>query len=418
MNRADNPRPNPFGWYVLAGAFTVLFLVQGSRSIIGVAFKPIVEEFGWARSAFSFVLFVHMAIFALMLPIVGRYYDRYGGKWVIILSTVCLAVGYLGITTAQSLGQFLLLYGLFAAIGFGGCSITLFAAVASKWFKQHRGMAVSLVLCGGPVGQFVMVPPASHVIHTYGWRWVFIALALLVLAANLLVALTLMKPPAPLMDGQWEDKRGTPPYTGSAGGDMNLRQAMRTRSFWLFTTLMAVCGGGDYLVITHLVPMVTDIGISTRTAGSMMAWFGLMAMVGLLITGPVADRFGNKLPMVATFVLRSALFIMILFIQDVTSLYLFALIFGFTMLITAPITTTLPAKLYGLSHIGVISGTITTVHHFSGGLWAYLGGAAFDRTGSYNVIFGVYAGFSAIAVLCGLLIKEKKHHVGWTTTTQ
>jgi hypothetical protein len=76
------------------------------------------------------------------------------------------------------------------------------------------------------------------------------------------------------------------------------------------------------------------------------------------------------------------------------------------MLITAPITTTLPAKLFGLSHIGLISGTATPVHHCSGGQWAYLGGPTFDRTDSYQFIFAVYAGCSISALLCGLLIKE------------
>jgi predicted MFS family arabinose efflux permease len=263
-----------------------------------------------------------------------------------------------------------------------------------------------------------MVPPATHVIHTFGWRWVFITLALLVLAVNLLVALTLMAPPEPLTDSRLDGLTTETAISESAKRDLSLGMAMRTPSFWWFTVLMAICGGGDYLIITHLVPMVTDMGISPATAGSMMAWFGLLAMAGLLVTGPLVDRFGNKLPTVATFVLRLAIFILILFFQNAVAFYIFTLIFGFTMLITAPITTTLPAKLYGLSHIGLISGAITTVHHFSGGLWAYLGGVAFDRTGNYDLIFVVYAGFSAMAILCGLLIKEKKHHIGWTTTPQ
>ena len=414
-----NQREKSYGWFILAGAFAVLFFVQGSRSIIGVAFKPIVEEFGWARGAFSLVLFFHMAIFALTLPIVGRCYDRFGAKWVIIISSVCLVLGYLGITATQSLGLFMVLYGIFAAIGFGGCSITLFGAVASKWYQRHRGLAVSLAMCGGPVGQFVMVPPATHVIHTFGWRWVFIAIALFVLAVNLSVAMAIMKrsPPGNADQHKGTGKDQTPATvdatggTETANGDLNLRQAMGTPSFWLFTILMAVCGGGDYLVITHLVPMVTDAGIPAQTAGRMMAWFGLMGMAGLLVTGPVSDRFGNKLPTVATFVLRSVIFILILFQQNTTSFYLFALMFGFTMLITAPITTTLLAKLYGLSNIGLISGVVTTVHHFSGGLWTYLGGVTFDRTGSYVLIFGIYAGFSVIALICGIFIKEKKHRV-------
>jgi len=412
-------KPTPNGWFVLAGAFAVLFLVQGSRSIIGVAFKPIVEEFGWSRSALSFVLFAHMAIFALMLPLVGRYFDRYGGKWIIIISSLSLAVGYLGITAVHSLGLFLVLYGLMAAIGFGGCSITLFAAVASKWFHRNRGLAISLALCGGPVGQFIMVPTATHVIHTYGWRWVFISLALLILAVNVSVAMTVMGSKLDHMDSRCQKRLDAqsrvpdtePPYSVTTREDLNLGQAIRTRSFWLFTTLMAICGGGDYLIMTHLVAMVTDKGISVQTAGSMMSWFGLMAMAGLMITGPITDKFGNKLPIVATFVMRIMMLVLILCFQNGTTYFIFALMFGFTMLITAPVTTTLTAKLYGMSHIGLISGIVTTVHHFSGGLCAYLGGVTFDRTGSYDLIFGVYIGLSAIALICGVVIKDRKHRL-------
>ncbi|MGD9188083.1 MAG: MFS transporter, partial [Desulfobacteraceae bacterium] len=201
------------------------------------------------------------------------------------------------------------------------------------------------------------------------------------------------------------------PDDHTSTGDLNLGQAMKTPSFWFFAILMAVCGGGDYLVITHLVPMVTDAGISARTAGNMMAWFGLMGMAGLMITGPVSDRFGNKLPTVATFVLRLILFVLILFYKNTTTFYVFALMFGFTMFITAPITTTLLAKLYGLSSIGLISGVVTTIHHLGGGIWIWLGGAAFDRFGNYDAIFGLYAGSSAIAVICGILIKEERHPV-------
>lgn len=409
----------PYGWFVLAGAFAVLFLVQGSRSIIGVAFKPIIEEFEWSRSAFSLVLFVHMAIFALMLPLVGRFFDRYGGKWIVIVSSLSLSVGYMGITVTQSLGLFLVLYGLLAAIGFGGCSITLFAAVASKWFHRNRGLAISLALAGGPVGQFVMVPPATHVIHTYGWRWVFIGLAILIIAVNLFVALTVMGPKTRRADKRHQRPTDVqsrmsdfaPYHSRASEDDLNLRQAIKTRSFWLFTILMAVCGAGDYLMITHLVPMVTDKAVSAQTAGSMMAWFGLMAMAGLMVTGPAVDKFGNKLPIVATFAMRIVILIMILCIQNVTTYFIFALMFGFTMFITAPITTTLTAKLYGMSHIGLVSGIVTTVHHFSGGLCAFLGGVTFDRTGSYDLIFGIYAGLCAVALICGAAIKEKKHRL-------
>ncbi len=184
---------------------------------------------------------------------------------------------------------------------------------------------------------------------------------------------------------------------------------MGTRSFWLYLIVMFVCGSGDFLMMTHLVPFVTDHGISTFTGGKMLAWFGLMSLVGILVAGPASDLIGNKIPIALTFVLRFILFLLILKYQNRGSFYVFALGFGFTFLITGPLTPTLLGRLYGFSHIGLISGFITTVHHLGGGFWAYMGGVIFDHTGSYRLAFILSALMALVAVFSTLLIVEKRH---------
>jgi nitrate/nitrite transporter NarK len=85
-------------------------------------------------------------------------------------------------------------------------------------------------------------------------------------------------------------------------------------------------------------------------------------------------------------------------------------LFGFTFLITAPLTTTLVGRLYGFSHIGFISGFITMIHHLGGGFWAYTGGLSSDHTGSYHCFFIVSALLAGIAVICTILIREHNYY--------
>jgi nitrate/nitrite transporter NarK len=82
--------------------------------------------------------------------------------------------------------------------------------------------------------------------------------------------------------------------------------------------------------------------------------------------------------------------------------------FGFTFLITAPLTTTLIGRLYGFSHIGLISGFITMIHHMGGGLWAYFGGWSFDVTGSYQWSFIASAVMACVALIGTLMIRERR----------
>lgn len=72
-------------------------------------------------------------------------------------------------------------------------------------------------------------------------------------------------------------------------------------------------------------------------------------------------------------------------------------------------TTTLVGRRYGFSHVGFITGFITTIHHLGGGLWVYLGGVLFDKTASYRTIFLISAFMSLIALICSAFIKERRH---------
>ncbi|MFH0726355.1 MAG: MFS transporter [Pseudomonadota bacterium] len=407
-----------YGWYVLGSSFLILFFVQGTRSVFGVLFKPIISELGWSRGAVSLATFVNMAVFALTLTLVGRFYDRFGARKVLFIATLFLAVGHLGIALVTRYWQFLILNGVVVAIGLGGASVPLFGVLTVKWFYRHRGLAISIALTGGCLGQYILVPVATYLVATLDWRWTFFIIGLSLLIVNLLIIYIVIKDDpselgltalgAPALASPNNRLSPAPSDRESdRKSDLNIGGAMRTTPFWLFLAVMFICGGGDYMVLLHLVPMVTDQGIPADTAASMLAWFGLLSLAGVLATGRAIDVIGNKIPMVLTFILRSLLFFYILKSQSVTAFYIFSLGFGFTMMVTAPITTTLMGRLYGLTHLGLISGVITTVHHLGGGLWAYLGGVIFDRCGDYRLVLGLYGGCCLVATVCALLIRTR-----------
>jgi MFS family permease len=406
-----------YGWYVLAACFSLLFFQAGARFSFGIMFKPMMTQLGWDRASISLVFFSNMIFFALTLGIAGKLYDRWGPKWVIVISTLFLSVGYGSISFIDTLWEFHLYYGILAAIGMGGASVPLIAALISKWFKNHRGLVISLALSGNCIGQFVLVPIFSDLVLKFGWRKSCLIIASCIFLVNTILALFVIKgepgnldPDNPGHQKPIGNQITNEPVISSPGtpGDLNLKEAMRTAPFWLYLIAMFVCGSGDFLVTAHLVPMVTDFNISQSIAAGMLAWFGLLSMGGILIAGPVSDRTGNKMPIALSFALRLMLFILILSHQNLYTFYIFAVMFGFTFLITAPLTTTLIGRLYGFSHIGLISGFITMIHHMGGGLWAYIGGWSFDKTGSYQWSFIVSAVMAGVAMICTLMIKEKR----------
>jgi len=295
----------------------------------------------------------------------------------------------------------------------GGTSVSLMAAIAMKWFDKRRGLAVSISLGGHCLGQFALVPLFTIFALHFGWRTSFFLIGVIMLVVNTALALLVIRgDPKHLgyapYGSEREEAIQRPISSDLQQYDMGLKEAMHTPSFWFFLTFMFICGCGDFLVMTHLIPYVTDLGIPPSTGGNMLAWLGFMSLVGILIAGPASDRFGCKIPIVLTFLLRVLCFLLILRHQSLVSLYVFSLAFGLTCFVLAPLTPILVSRLYGVSHIGYIAGVLNTLHHIGGGFWAYVGGWVFDQTGSYRLAFILSAILSLIAAICGLLVSERR----------
>ncbi len=407
-----------YGWYIVAASFIILFFNAGARYAFGVMFKPIIAEFGWSRGTVSLVFFLNMVVFALMLIVVGKIYDRYGPKWVIVGSTFFISAGFILTSFMHSIEHFFFTYGILAAIGVAGTAVPLMATLTSKWFDKLRGLAISLSLAGHSTGHFVLIPLFSLLVVSYGWRTSYFTIGAVMLVVNIVLTLLVIKGDPHQLGllplGRKEQTEGRAESTGAAetdGNDFTLKQAMRTPSYWFFTVMMFICGSGDYFATTHLIPLATDHGISPITAGSMLGWYGFMSLVGILIAGPAADRIGSKIPIAITFAMRVCLFLLVIQYKTVFSLYLFAFLFGFTHLITAPLTPMLISKLYGPKHLGLLTGFTNTIHFLGGGLWPFLAGVIFDRTGSYQLAFIVSAVAAVVALGCTLFIVEKRHRV-------
>lgn len=358
-----------------------------------------------------------MTIYAFSISIAGKAYDRFGPKWVIMISTVFLSAGFMGLAFVQSFQNFFIFYGILVGLGMGGTTMPLFSALMSKWFVKFRGLAVSTGLAGGCLGQFVLVPVFMSLVLNYGWRTSYFSIGLVVLVVIPVLTFFFIKgDPQDLDLKPWGHKNGEVPSTEGyqkpddlKPQDLGLIDAMKTYSFWLFVTFMFICGSADFMITAHLIPMVTDFSISPATAGNMLAWLGLMSLPGILVAGHLSDMVGNKTPIALTFLIRVLLFVFILHAQNRVSFYIFACAFGFTLLLTAPLNAILVGKLYGFSHVGMISGCIITIHHLGGGIWAYLAGEIFDRTGSYRLTFILSAIAALLAVCCTLFLKEKRH---------
>src|SRR5207247_9743320 len=174
-----------------------------------------------------------------------------------------------------------------------------------------------------------------------------------------------------------EDRRGT-----------SLRDAMRTRDYWLLAASFFVGGyTSDGLVGTHLIPHAVEHGFTEVTAASAVALLGSMNIVGTLASGWLTDRYDNRKLLAAYYGFRALSLFVLPIIYDVRWLFLFAFLFGLEWIATVPPTANLVAAIYGRASLGTIYGWIFFSHMVGAAIAAFAGGFFRDLLGDYHLMF-------------------------------
>jgi len=168
---------------------------------------------------------------------------------------------------------------------------------------------------------------------------------------------------------------------------------------WLLLTVYAICGCDDFFVSTHIVAFAQDHGVAPLLAGDLLALMGLTGLIGVLAAGLLGDAIGAARTAAIAFATRVAVFALIAVDRSMPSIAAFALLFGATFLVTAPLTVLFVRDHFGMANLGALTGIVTMVHQIFGGIGAYGGALMFDARGSYDVTFALLLVASALALM-------------------
>jgi MFS family permease len=400
-----------YAWVVLGALIVIMIAAGGLRSTFGVFIKPIEAELGWTRTSLSIGAALSLLVYGALAPLVGRAADRWGARGVFTASLGLLAVGALASAFMTELWHLFVASGLLMALGAGGATLTSAVPLLTRWFDKHRGLVMGIAGAAMSAGQLVVVPLATWLTLTVGWRQSYLWLGLGLVVLILPLAATLLRNDP---RDRGEEPYGATPAAHMPGGPssstdarVSITQAIRVPAFWLLVVSYFICGyttGG--LVGTHLIPHAVEHGFSEMAAAQALGVMGATSIFGAIASGWICDRFGRKGPLASYYLLRGISLIFLLGAWDVSSLDLVAAFLGLNWFSTVPPTTTLTANIFGRLSVGELSGWIFLAHQSGAALAAGVGGWIHDATGSYAWAFISAALLAFIAAGLTLAIRE------------
>lgn len=381
---------------VVLCAAAVFALTLGIRQSQALFIGPLNTATGLGLAAISFAFGIGQLTWGFTQPLAGAAAARWGTAPVLVAGALMVAAGTALTPFAGSLLTLTLTVGVLAAGGAGvaGPSI-LMAAVNRVLPPQRRGIASGIVNAGGSFGQFTIVPLAQVLTGAAGWAG---ALLLLGAAATLVIPLALML----RTNGGGAQADGT-----LDAGDVRIAVAVRDRNFHLVAAGFFVCGFHVAFIATHLPGVVAACGLPPGVGAWSLALIGLFNIVGSFGIGWAVGRWRSKSLLSLLYASR-ALAVLAFLAAPKTELtfVLFSAAIGLTYLSTVPPTAGLVAKFYGPRNMATLFGIVMMSHQMGGFLGAWLGGKAFDATGSYDWMWWADIALALGAALVHLPIRE------------
>jgi len=172
-----------------------------------------------------------------------------------------------------------------------------YSKVIAAWFDRQRGFALGIVLAGVGMGTIVIPLICNTLIGKLGWREAYLGLAGVIMLSAFLPVLAFVREPTRADAGTLLGD--LPP--GAVLPGVSMQDAARDRRFWymLISFFLAVVAINGSLV--HVVPMLTDRGMSLSDAVKIISSSGIALIVGRLLAGWIIDRIFA--PYVAVFFL-------------------------------------------------------------------------------------------------------------------
>ena len=391
-------------WMVFA---TICGLVVGAGPInvftFGVFLKPITEDLGLSRGAFSAALTFHAAIAAIVLPIIGWLVDRWGARRIMLPGLFLYALATASYALIQA-SPLLLTFLIFAFTGLvGGVQSPIpYAAVIAQWFDRRRGLALGIGTAGVGLGVALMPQLAALLIDAFGWRLAYVGLAVAVLVVAFPpVAMFLRDPPGFARAQRLRE----PADTGAAVPGVAAGAALRSWLFWglaiaFFLDVIAING-----TLTHIVPLLTDRGVPRQIATAALSGTGFALIFGRVLSGWCLDRFWGPYVAIVFFVLPMTGIAILISGTGGFAPFLGAIACGLGIGAEIDLMAFFTSRYFGLRDYAKIYGTMFGIFALGVGIGPALSGASFDRFHSYTPAFALFVIMLAIGCLVFLRLE-------------
>ena len=399
LNRLFNWHPRtPFyyGWLILGITSLATFTATGvSQVVLGGIQVYVSNDTGWSVSTFSYAATIGTWCSGLIAPFIGRMADRYGPRWLMPAGLVIAGVCFLLLSGVSSVWQFYAAYIVSRAVSNTVLIGLVPRTAAVNFFRRRRNIALAMVSTFRPIAGAINIQIFALVAN---WRHTYRYLGIASLFLIVPVVLSMRRRPEDIglqPDGDERTpslqpspgERGNRTSTPSQETSWTVREAIRTRPYWLIVATACVGTLASSSVGFSLVPyLVEGAGLSVTAAAGVLS-FGTVLSIANVGWGILSDKFTPRRCLMVTMIGSGALLAYLTMVDSLAEALVFALVWGVFSGAVGSMENMMLAQYYGRDSYGSLLGLFSPFQTAALGLGPSLASMLRTVSGSYGMLY-------------------------------
>lgn len=403
-----------YGWYIVVAGFFLIILDGLLLYSFGIFLPYLIDSFSISAATGSSLFSVRCFVLAFSIAIAGRLIDKHNPRYVTFFGGLIAALGLLLSAYATELWHLYITYSVLIGLGDGFLYIVP-VTVISRWFSKKRALAIGIATTGVPLSGLFVNPLAAWLIESFGYQNAFIYLSflfVLILCASFIIR---SNPEELNLLAYGENEKSQEDKNEITKAEWSAKEAFSSRTFWLLYFIFFTGFNAFLIIIINLYNFCVYSGISPIVAAGAPAAIGLGSIIGrTFFSGLVTKYLENTRILFVCYFFQASSIVLLLFLKDVWTLYLFGFLFGFFYSGWVPMFPTILGNFYGLKSLGTIFGLFGTGFSAAALTGPLVAGALFDNTNSYFLPFLLAAVFCFLTAILTFLIQKpyKKSTIG------
>ncbi|OQE07423.1 hypothetical protein PENVUL_c013G06052 [Penicillium vulpinum] len=303
-------------WGVVLGSWCAMVPSFGLMNTIGVFESWLADhqlrDYSKASIGWIFSLYMFFLYFGSVQ--VGSLFDAHGLAPLLIPGCVGLVASVMILSVAEEYYQFMLGFSVLGGIS-SSMVFTPSVACIAHWFLRRRALATGIAATAGGIGGIIFPILIANLADSLGFPWA-IRIIGFISAAFCCLSVALLRTRLPLNSTQ--------------KGIVDIR-ALKELRFSLLTAAIVLIDFALLIPLTYLPSYAQSRGMGDSLAYNLSSILNAASIVGRVVPGYFADRFGRFNVMIITTLICSVL-ILALWLpaqSNQAAILAFAVLFGF-----------------------------------------------------------------------------------------